>query len=246
MDSATPTPFIKPSKSQILLFPWDPASLKHVKRLVHQRIACGWDHEVVERWKAAQESGQFNLQWIVLIDSDSEADAKLRMHIEAYPQEQEPLVDSAISYGGKPRTIPLPQRSFTPIGHICLGRPSPEYIASGFTEDKEGLYWISNFYISRALQGSGLGREAMDTVENLAISEPLCAKTLALNAINKDDPEREEKYKALGLTIPPFSNQEWYSRRGYQVYKNVEKLFSKVDSAGKTWYWDAVFLKKDI
>lgn len=141
----------------------------------------------------------------VLIDSYSEADAKLRKHIEAYPQEQEPLVDSAISYGGKPRTIPLPQRSFTPIGHICLGRPSPEYIASGLIEDKEGLYWISNFYISRALQGSGLGREAMDTVENLAISEPLCAKTLALNAINKDDPEREEKYKALGLTIPPAS-----------------------------------------
>ena len=45
----------------------------------------------------------------------------------------------------------------------------------------------------------------MDTIENLAISEPLCAKTLALNAINKDDPDTEEKYKALGLTIPPAS-----------------------------------------
>jgi hypothetical protein len=45
----------------------------------------------------------------------------------------------------------------------------------------------------------------MDTVENIAISEPLCAKTLALNAIDKVDPDREEKYKALGLTIPPAS-----------------------------------------
>ena len=45
----------------------------------------------------------------------------------------------------------------------------------------------------------------MDTIENLAISEPLCAKTLGLNAINKDDPGREEKYEALGLTIPPAS-----------------------------------------
>jgi len=45
----------------------------------------------------------------------------------------------------------------------------------------------------------------MDTIENLAISEPLCAKILVLNAINKEDPDMEEKYKALGLTIPPAS-----------------------------------------
>jgi len=65
------------------------------------------------------------------------------------------------------------------------------------------MYWISNFYVSRALQGSGLGRAAMDTVERLAISEPLCATTLGLNAINKVDPDREEKYRVLGLDIPP-------------------------------------------
>jgi GNAT superfamily N-acetyltransferase len=138
----------------------------------------------------------------VLEDSDPEKDAKLLKHAEAYPQEQEPLVDSAISFGGNSRTIPSPQRTFTPVGHICLGRVPTEYEASRFAENEEGLYWISNFYVSHALQGSGLGRAAMDTVENLAISEPLCAKTLALNTINKDDPDREEKYKALGLTIP--------------------------------------------
>jgi GNAT superfamily N-acetyltransferase len=113
------------------------------------------------------------------------------------------LVDSAISFGGKLRTIPSPQKTFIPVGHICLGPVPAEYEASGFVENEEGLYWISNFYIIRALQGSGLGSAAMDTVEDLAILEPLCAKTLALNTINKDDPEREEKYKALGLTIPP-------------------------------------------
>ena len=89
-----------------------------------------------------------------------------------------------------------------------MGHVSTHYETSGFSKNEEGLYGISNFYVSRALQGSGLGRAAMDTVENLAISEPLCAKTLALNAINKDDPDREEKYKALGLTIPPASVSE--------------------------------------
>ena len=43
----------------------------------------------------------------------------------------------------------------------------------------------------------------MDLLETLAISEPLCARILALNAINKDDPTRDAKYAALRLTIPP-------------------------------------------
>ena len=45
----------------------------------------------------------------------------------------------------------------------------------------------------------------MDTVEGMAISEPLNARVLALNAICKVDGEREEKYGALGLVIPPVS-----------------------------------------
>lgn len=68
-----------------------------------------------------------------------------------------------------------------------------------------GLYWISNFYISRALQGHGLGSATLDTIESIATAEPLKAKTLALNAIDKYDPGREEKYEALGLPIPPVS-----------------------------------------
>jgi hypothetical protein len=69
--------------------------------------------------------------------------------------------------------------------------------------DMDGLYWISNFYV--ALQGSGLGSATLDTIENIATSEPLNARTLAMNAINKHDPGREEKYEALGLPIPPVS-----------------------------------------
>ena len=65
MASVIPTPDIKSSKPQVLLIPWDPASPEHVQRMVQQRIACGWDQEAVEGWKAAQESGKLNLQWIV-------------------------------------------------------------------------------------------------------------------------------------------------------------------------------------
>jgi hypothetical protein len=65
MASDIPNPLLKSSKPQALLIPWDPASSAHIQRLVQQRIACGWDHEAVEGWKALQESGHFNLQWIV-------------------------------------------------------------------------------------------------------------------------------------------------------------------------------------
>ena len=65
MASVIPTTSTKSLESQVLLFPWDPTSPKHVERLVQQRITCGWDHEAVEGWKAAQESGNLNLQWIV-------------------------------------------------------------------------------------------------------------------------------------------------------------------------------------
>ncbi|KUJ14699.1 uncharacterized protein LY89DRAFT_720181 [Mollisia scopiformis] len=233
-------------KPHVLLIPWDPTSPKHVERLVQQRIACGWDHEAVESWRATQESGEFNLQWIVLDSSDVETNARLLKHAETFPQEKEPLLDSALSFGGKPRSVPSPQRSFVPVGHVSLGPVSQQNLKAGYVKNEEGMYWIGVFYVSRALQGSRLGSAAMDTVENIAISPPLNAKVLGLNAINKVEPGREEKYKALGLTIPPFSNQEWYERRGYQVFNNVEKLFAKVDSTDKTWTWDAVFLKKYI
>jgi len=49
-----------------------------------------------------------------------------------------------------------------------------------------------------------------------------------------------------GLMRKQFSNQEWYERRGYQIYNRLEKAFSKVDATGKSWYWNAVFLKKEI
>jgi hypothetical protein len=48
MASDIPTPLINPSKPQVLLIPWDPASPAYVQQLVQQRIACGWDHEAVE------------------------------------------------------------------------------------------------------------------------------------------------------------------------------------------------------
>lgn len=65
MDSTIATPLSPKPKSEVILIPWDTTSTEHVDRLVQQRIACGWDHQAVQGWKAAQEAGTFNLQWIV-------------------------------------------------------------------------------------------------------------------------------------------------------------------------------------
>jgi hypothetical protein len=65
MDSVTPTRPAKSTKPRVLLIPWDPTSPEHVQRLVEQRIACGWDYEEVEGWRAKHESGTLNMQWVV-------------------------------------------------------------------------------------------------------------------------------------------------------------------------------------
>jgi GNAT superfamily N-acetyltransferase len=60
------------------------------------------------------------------------------------------------------------------VGHISLDAEVDDV-------NRAESYKISSFYVSAALQGGGLGRAAMDAVENMAISEPLCAKWLLLS-----------------------------------------------------------------
>lgn len=119
-------------------------------------------------------------------------------HTAAFPKENEPLIDSATSLGGKPRSADMGKK-FIPIGHISLNK---EYEMPGYAEPTDGFYWIANFYISDALQGMGLGRAAMDAVESMAISEPLCAETLALSTLAKEYVRKGETWTALGKEPP--------------------------------------------
>jgi hypothetical protein len=134
----------------------------------------------------------------VLSESDLEREDKLRKHVAAFPKESEALVDSALSFGGKPRT-PVLGRKFIPVGHISL---NSEYEEPGYQDPMPGLYFIATFYISAVLQGTGLGRAAMDAVESMAISEPLCAKTLALSTVAREYDGKDERWKALGREPP--------------------------------------------
>lgn len=49
----------------VALVPWDPESPAHSDRLYQQRIACGWEKELVESWKDLQRQGKKSIFWIV-------------------------------------------------------------------------------------------------------------------------------------------------------------------------------------
>lgn len=175
---------------------------------------------------------------VQVLDGD---DNKLKLHLEAYVEERLPLADSAISLGGGPRSPT--QYRFSPIGHISLDsvNSDPE-----LGDKSKGLYSINTFYISRALQSSGIGRAAMDEIEAMTQREPLNAKTLALLTVANDFPGRDEKLKAQGKTRPLISLQDWYKRRGYVVFKQDQKAWEEEDLEGKMWPFAAVFMKKEL
>jgi hypothetical protein len=134
----------------------------------------------------------------------------LSRHLEAWPLEVQPLVDCAVSLGGKPRAANT-DRSFVPVGHITL---ESENADPSCADASKGIYRIATFYISTAIQGSGLGRAAMDYLENMATSPPLNAKTLTLSTQANEYEEKEEKWAAMvkeGREPPKVSILGWYS-----------------------------------
>ncbi len=86
----------------------------------------------------------------------------------------------------------------------------------------------------------------MDEVESLAQREPFNAKTLALMTVASAFPTRDAKLKAQGREKPKIALQEWYERRGYVVFKHVEKAWEEVDLEGKIWWCAAVLMRKEL
>ncbi|RAL60585.1 hypothetical protein DID88_009780 [Monilinia fructigena] len=120
----TTSPPTTPQFPQVDLIPWDPDSPSHVSRLFNQRVACTWNSEFVEPWRERQRQGAITLQWIVLPMVPTR-DHLHTLHISQFPLESEPLIDSATTFNGVPRTPPSPPTSFLPIGHIALEVQSP-------------------------------------------------------------------------------------------------------------------------
>jgi Acetyltransferase (GNAT) family len=121
----------------------------------------------------------------------------LAQHLLKYPGEAASISDTAAALGGKTRLPSL--QSFIPVGHISLDAESENVDQA---DASKGLYCITTFYISRAIQNGGLGRAAMDTIESEAINEPLCAKVLSLDTVANESTKRKEMWAELGQTPP--------------------------------------------
>ncbi|CAG2000994.1 unnamed protein product [Fusarium graminearum] len=224
-------------QDQILLVPWDPSSTEHVNRIYEQRVQCGWDKQRVDGWKTKQTSGEKCIFWITLRPENPQTHESLELHFDAFPAEKEPLVDTADSLRAKPRTPS--HTKFYPVGHISLDHTNEKMGDFVLDLPKKGVYWIKTFYISKALRSKGIGRAAMDLVESMAIDEPLCAKTLAIDTAQKDTQKRIYREKGVELAS---TNQEWYERRGYRLIHTEPDFYTDPEEPPV----DAVFLRRDI
>lgn len=113
------------------------------------------------------------------------------------------LQDTAVTINGVARKIS--RMNFIPIGHISLDAQNPDAKTIGLDLPSERVFWIKSFYVARSLQGMGIGRATMDEVEAIAVREPLCAKTLMLDTVQKDDQKREQFAMIVYGGIPKVS-----------------------------------------
>ncbi|KAK1961814.1 hypothetical protein LY78DRAFT_661791 [Colletotrichum sublineola] len=234
------------SATRVTLIPWDPESADHVTRMLDQRIECGWDSDMVPSWQAYQRSGFKCIYWIAFTSEDPDRDAKLAKHVSEYPKETEPIVDTAQSIfavSRKPTGTP-----FHPVGHISLDVDNPRAEPLDLPIPKENVFWIKSLYVSFALQSSGIGRAAMDMVEAMAAGAPLCARTLMLDTLSKEDQLRKESAVVDQVQMPATPTQAWYERRGYKLIRTVNNFYGypATDPDGNPVVRRTVFLRKDF
>ncbi|MCJ1432777.1 hypothetical protein MMC27_002134 [Xylographa pallens] len=184
--------------AKVVLIPWDPDSTEHIERLYDQRVACGWNFDMIEKWRGMQREGKKAIYWIVLPEEDPTKDAKIAQHVSQWPEERNPIFDTATSLRGVPR-VPSKSLSFVPVGHISLDSENRD---PTLANEREHLYCIATFFISPILRSHGIGRAAMDTVESMAQEAPLLAKALALNTVAKEQFYDTEEWPAYGREPP--------------------------------------------
>ncbi|CZT04557.1 uncharacterized protein RAG0_10978 [Rhynchosporium agropyri] len=244
-------------RANIDLIAWDPDSTEHVELLFQQRVACGWKSGDVEKWRGLQRAGKMAIQWVVssfLVSVSSHCEScilyfptttptkatKLNQHTTKYALESTPIHDTARTLGAKPRQPT--SRTFTPVGHISLDSESPN---EDQADASKGVYCITTFYISRAIQSGGLGSAAMDKIESEAVKEPLNAKVLSLDTLANSSHSNTALWREMEMEDPAFSNQDWYERRGYKPWKFIDGHIKQMIGT-KLWPLNAVFMKKTV
>ncbi|KAH8668734.1 hypothetical protein BX600DRAFT_460608 [Xylariales sp. PMI_506] len=229
----------------VILVPWDPDSIEHIERLRQQRIACGWKVDWIDKWRELQRTGQIGLHWIVLTPSHPDTASHLQKHATKFPSETTPLQDTCRLVLSRPHTPDPELSSFLPVGHISLDAVTSEPELE--TSASAGIYTITAFYVSEAIQNVGLGSAALSICERLAVSA-FGARTITLDTIGNEEcrPENPRRI-AMNKPIPTGpTNEDWYTRRGYKAYLRKDNAWFDIDPTGKKWGVTAVFLRKEL
>ncbi|KAF2218673.1 hypothetical protein BDZ85DRAFT_78496 [Elsinoe ampelina] len=203
--------------SKVELIPWDPSNEAHFRRMQDQRVSFGWFPPSPSKDKEWHLEARKAVYWITLSDEFVGKEEALRKHTERHTAEREPILDTA-------KTIALVERtptskSFIPIGHVLLDRAPPP--VADCVDSPETTIWLKSLYISWALQGSGLGRQAVFAIEEIASRKPFNAASTALDTITKEFQGEEwylrAYYDDLGNGRPKIVNEDWYQRLGYRI-----------------------------
>ncbi|KAK8009899.1 hypothetical protein PG990_008864 [Apiospora arundinis] len=233
------------AKATVNMVPWDAESQEHVEMLIKHRLACRWDDDkVAGPWRQAQREGKKCIFWLILPDNDPENENRLQRHLDCFGSEMSaPLEDTCKVLRGTP-IIPS-GKSFVPIGHAALdiAQPAADKFNLDIPRDGSAL-WIKSLWVSTALQSSGLGRAAMDTLEAMAMQPPLSATMLLLDTLKEEDQLRLRPYVKS-------SNQGWYQRRGYLTIHTAKDFYvinplDFQDLGCEPFSTRTVFMRKDL
>ncbi|KAM0755685.1 hypothetical protein T439DRAFT_320392 [Meredithblackwellia eburnea MCA 4105] len=206
--------------STLELIKYDPTSEIHIQELKRQRVLCGWGLENVEMWTRQVAEGEKGLYWIFPPPS----------LIHLYPLPSQDHISSE-----QLTEVPLdPNPEFRALGHISLDwidYDGDETLAN--REEKKVT--LATFYILKAAQGRGVGRSAMDAVEELAVSPEFAAKVITLNTCPVEDLLNPEWCRKHGQPLLPEKQcmQRWYERRGYVVYGYRDRPWWTDPATGK-------------
>ncbi|KAG9251408.1 uncharacterized protein F5Z01DRAFT_279643 [Emericellopsis atlantica] len=224
---------------------WDPESTGHINRLTTQREHCGWhSSKVGSEWRDAQLRGVICIYWLALSEDEPWREEYNSRHREAYPDECDTLADTSRSIFGKP-TQPS-QTPFFPIGHIALYKDDPSIPPDVLDLPSDHFLWIKTLYISHALQGLGIGGSAMKHAELVSASEPLNVRYLLLDTLCEEDQLHEELAVAYFGQVPKFSNESWYTKKGYRSIGLLANIYNVPDINGKMWPLRTTVMRKDL
>lgn len=156
-------------------------------------------------------------------------------------------------------TIPDGDKSSSRIirtGHISLDSTTHPPDLELANPDKSTLT-ISTFFILPEYRSLGVGRAAMDILEQYARQEPYGAphcSSIAINTLSREYSEDPEKAKEVAsmmdqegrkIEVPEKgrSNEDWYAKRGYVKWKQ-QPQYSVVMPDGRLYQLIAVYMRK--